>query len=177
MTALAPVTAAPAHHTSRLQLVRHSPLHCFSFPAGICFWQAAQHSPGVLAWKFEPHFTTSPHILQDRECRDQSCCKGHTCCHNHSGTRLCHCKLGAHQPPQAHPNTLTLQTPLCGTPLAVLGTFPLHQGLLLQTVAAAGCWLLVVMLWLSAAGCLRASKPSTEGGAHRHNTATSPAHT
>lgn len=151
--------------------MRHSPLHGFSFPAGTCFWQAAQHSPGVLAWKFEPHFTTSPHILRDRECGDQPCFKVHTCWHNHSGTRLCHCKSGAHQLPQPHPNTLTLQTPLCGTPLAVPGTFPLRQGLLLQTVAAAGCWLLVMMLRLSAAGRLH---PITECGAHRHNnTATS----
>jgi hypothetical protein len=37
-----------------------------------------------LAWKCEPHFTASPHILQDRECGDQPCFKVHTCCHKHN---------------------------------------------------------------------------------------------
>lgn len=180
-----PLTAtSPSHccsrtpHLKAAAVLPHSPLHCFSFPAGTCFWQAAQHSPGVLAWKFEPHFTTSPHILRDRECGDQPCFKVHTCWHNHSGTRLCHCKPGAHQLRQPHPNTLTLQTPLCGTPLAVPGTFPLRQGLLLQTVAAAGCWLLVMMLGLSAVGCLRASNHGgwgTQAQQHRNESRTQPA--
>jgi hypothetical protein len=43
-----------------------SPLHlCAPCFAGVCFRQASQHSPGVLVWKELPHFTTSPHSLQD----------------------------------------------------------------------------------------------------------------
>lgn len=45
-----------------------SPLHvCALLSAGTCFMQASQHCPGVVVWNEEPHFTTSPHNLQQQQ--------------------------------------------------------------------------------------------------------------